>query len=80
MESLGDGLVQSEQYLDFLLNRSFRHTLFCRQEVLVDRDYASCDWHRLWAATDATVDTVPLAVHLTPGRALPATAIGDAYK
>lgn len=32
-----DDHVRIEQYLDFLLNRSFRHSLVCRREAPVDR-------------------------------------------
>jgi methyltransferase-like protein len=35
---MGLGLIEIEQYMDFLRNRSFRQTLLCHQEIGLDRD------------------------------------------
>lgn len=37
LEQLSSDLVQLEQYIDFLINRTFRRTLLCHQEVALDR-------------------------------------------
>ncbi|MCA9174968.1 MAG: class I SAM-dependent methyltransferase [Planctomycetales bacterium] len=38
LKELGVGLVQAEQYLDFLRNRTFRRSLLCRESVALDRN------------------------------------------
>jgi SAM-dependent methyltransferase len=37
LDGFGDDVLQREQYLDFLKNRSFRRTLLCHREVKLDR-------------------------------------------
>lgn len=44
LHELGVGLIQSEQYLDFLRNRTFRRSLLCRGDVELSR---SLDAERL---------------------------------
>jgi methyltransferase-like protein len=38
IKRLGLGLIETEQYLDFLRNRSFRQTLLCHSEIALERD------------------------------------------
>ncbi len=44
-------VVEREQYLDYLEFRGFRETLFCRREVVLDRDGAKRRMERLWMAS-----------------------------
>lgn len=37
LSSIAPDIIRMEQYLDFLRNRTFRHTLLCRRDVRLDR-------------------------------------------
>ncbi|MCH8828890.1 MAG: methyltransferase regulatory domain-containing protein [Planctomycetes bacterium] len=41
LRDLGAGLIHTEQYLDFLKNRTFRRTLLCHKEVELNRQLGS---------------------------------------
>ncbi len=38
LESFGDDIIKTEQYLDFVKSRRFRQTLLCQKEINVKRD------------------------------------------
>jgi methyltransferase-like protein len=38
IRGLGHGLIETEQYMDFLRNRTFRQTLLCHREVRLERE------------------------------------------
>ena len=38
VQSMAGSLIDVEQYMDFLRNRTFRHTLLCHQDVPIDRE------------------------------------------
>jgi cyclopropane fatty-acyl-phospholipid synthase-like methyltransferase len=46
-------LVEREQYLDILRNRSFRQTLLCRAGVKIQRNLDGSTLERLWFSSDA---------------------------
>lgn len=45
--------IELEQYLDFVLNRAFRRTLLCREEIALDRELVPARIRRLFAASAA---------------------------
>lgn len=45
-------VVEYEQYLDYLHNRSFRQTLICKQKVQLDRDANPEYLRQLWVASN----------------------------
>jgi SAM-dependent methyltransferase len=47
----GEDVIAQQQYLDFLLNRSFRRTLLCRNNVTVDRKNLLAAINRLSVAS-----------------------------
>jgi SAM-dependent methyltransferase len=50
-ESTGDDLIAYHQYLDFLVFRSFRETLFCHGEAQLRRDGLAERTGRMWVAS-----------------------------
>ena len=58
--------IALEQYLDFVLNRTFRRTLFCHAELPVERTATPERLRRLSAASSAKPDSPHL--DLSPGR------------
>lgn len=47
LESVSSNLIQMEQYMDFLRNRTFRQTLLCHQDVSIDRTLHPSDLEML---------------------------------
>ncbi|MEO1527935.1 MAG: class I SAM-dependent methyltransferase [Planctomycetota bacterium] len=50
LRSIAPGIIQMEQYLDFLRNRKFRQSLLCRSEVEPDRSIAPRRLERLFVS------------------------------
>lgn len=53
LRRISNDVVRTEQYLDFLRNRSFRQTLLCRKEVALSRNLAPQNIIRLRIASAA---------------------------
>jgi SAM-dependent methyltransferase len=51
------GLLEKEQYLDFLRNRRFRQTLLCHADVRIGRTPAPDTLRRFWMASSAQPDS-----------------------
>jgi SAM-dependent methyltransferase/methyltransferase-like protein len=47
--------IETEQYVDFVLNRTFRRTLLCREGIALDTELAPERMTRLHASTTATL-------------------------
>ena len=56
LRSFASGRIELEQYLDFVLNRTFRRTLLCHAEVPLDRAVTVERLRRLHAASAAQPD------------------------
>jgi methyltransferase-like protein/SAM-dependent methyltransferase len=52
LRELNAGLIHTEQYLDFLRNRTFRRTLLCRHEITPQRQIGRQQLFGLYVATD----------------------------
>jgi methyltransferase-like protein/SAM-dependent methyltransferase len=63
LSQIADGLIELEQYVDFMTNRTFRRTLLCHQEIELPRRLTADPVQALFAAS----------------RAKPATADPDLY-
>jgi methyltransferase-like protein/trans-aconitate methyltransferase len=64
LQEIGRGIVEMEQYMDFVRNRTFRQTLLCHSEISLNRSLgtASCDSMYLRSRLQPTVvDLDPLA-------------------
>jgi methyltransferase-like protein len=53
LEGMCDTIVDTEQYMDFIRNRTFRRTLLCHKDVTLDRTLHSTLVHRMAIATAA---------------------------
>jgi SAM-dependent methyltransferase len=67
-------VVVREQYIDFVANRLFRESLFCRAGVPVRRELRAGDLRGLWVAADARTEAGPEAV---AGAGTVRFAVGD---
>jgi SAM-dependent methyltransferase len=68
----------SEQHLDFLKGRTFRHTLLCRKDVTLDRELRLTEVRRLYAACSATSSSVEGASEFRTPRSTLRTAHPEA--
>jgi methyltransferase-like protein len=57
MRQLAGGVIEYEQYLDFMRNRMFRQTLLCRNDVAVDRNVNLGRTRSLFVAANLTTST-----------------------
>ena len=59
-------IINTEQYMDFLRNRTFRQTLLCHRDLPLKRKVGAEDVHGLLVASAATPEPEP--VDLEPGK------------
>jgi methyltransferase-like protein/2-polyprenyl-3-methyl-5-hydroxy-6-metoxy-1,4-benzoquinol methylase len=52
LERITSDLIQMEQYVDFLRNRTFRQTLLCRKDLTIDRTLRASDLQALHVASN----------------------------
>jgi len=57
LRQIAENVIEMEQYLDFLRNRTFRRTLFCREEIPVDRQPTADRLRNLYFASQARSET-----------------------
>jgi len=53
LRQMAESVIEMEQYLDFLRNRTFRRTLFCREGIPVDRQPTADRLRNLYFASQA---------------------------
>ncbi len=68
-------MVAREQYLDFLVGRTFREALFCRAEVALRRTVSPSQMRDYWLATSSAI--VPQPVDFAGDARSPALAITE---
>lgn len=56
LEAISGDLIQVEQYMDFLRNRTFRQTLLCKKEIRLDRSLAPKNASNLFFASSLEVN------------------------
>ena len=85
LEGLPDDAVVREQYIDFVVNRMFRQTLLCRDDVALDRSLDARRLAGLSFAAALRVEPAPAGeepifvgrgVNFQPGRARLSAALG----
>ncbi len=76
LEVIAPGLIQREQYTDFLLNRSFRQTLLCRKNVSINRAISSNVLREMYISSSLRVQE-PEASAETTTEATPAVHFCD---
>lgn len=54
LHALAADPIEAEQYLDFVVDRTFRRTLLCHEGIALDRTMRPATMQRLFAATGAT--------------------------
>jgi methyltransferase-like protein len=59
LRNVSNDVVQAEQYMDFLRNRTFRHSLVVRRGVQHSRSLTPASLKGLWVATSMQVDGAP---------------------
>ena len=53
LKQVSNDIVRTEQYMDFLRNRTFRQTLLCRKEVSLKRNLGPSDMQNFYLASPA---------------------------
>lgn len=53
LKQVSNDIIRTEQYMDFLRNRTFRQTLLCRKEVGLKRNLGPADMQGLFLASSA---------------------------
>ena len=53
LKQVSNDIIRTEQYMDFLRNRTFRQTLFCRKEVTLKRNLGPSDMRNFYFASSA---------------------------
>lgn len=66
LRDLGAGLIHTEQYLDFLRNRTFRRTLLCHKNIELNRQLGLESLHSLFVSSKLR-SVEPKADLATPG-------------
>lgn len=51
---IADNVLKTEQYMDFVRNRTFRQTLLCNKDIEVNRNFDLINIRNLYVATPAT--------------------------
>jgi methyltransferase-like protein len=52
IKGMASGLIETEQYMDFLRNRTFRQTLLCHGEVRLQRELSAQTMAPFWVSSD----------------------------
>lgn len=60
LQTVSRDLIETEQYMDFLRNRSFRQTILCRRDIALDRLLSVERLLKLRVASDSVPDSQPV--------------------
>jgi methyltransferase-like protein len=65
VRALSDDLIEQEQYLDFVNNRTFRQTLLCHQNVELRRTFTADQLSDFWVASPVMPESEKPDLHST---------------
>ena len=65
IQNVAGDLIQMEQYMDFVRNRTFRQSLLCHAEVHVDRQLKPCSLQSMFLASSLVAEDTSAELHTT---------------